>query len=106
MSEAGCKVQPQLPASTKERTNQNKLYMRRSDGILLLLGKCSPDWAAIQLRHLVQFAPEGKHTSLFLDDPEDDVKNILKRRPDLQVLDGIGGKDGRPLMRRFMEGLK
>ncbi len=91
LSAAGCAVQPQWAASTRERAQQNKLWMDRSDGILVLLGKCSSDWASIQLRNLVQFGAKAKHKSLYLDDPESAAKNMLKGRPDLQVLDGLGG---------------
>jgi hypothetical protein len=105
LSQAGCVVETQFARSPKERTNQNKFWMQRSHAVLLLLGKCSPDWAAIQLRHLVQYAPGGKHKSLFLDDPESIHKNILKGRPDLLVLDGMGGKDAALLIRQFLEKL-
>lgn len=105
LAAAGCAVQPQWATSTRERTQQNKTWMERSDAILVLLGKCSSDWASIQLRHLVQFGANAKHKSLYLDDPESAPKNMLKGRPDLQVLDGLAGADARLLIRRFLERL-
>ena len=102
ITNAGCSVEIQLARSTRERTNQNKYWMKESDGVLLLNGEPDRDWLAMQLRHLVQFAPESKHRALFLDEPEESHKVILRQRQDVQVLDAVGGKPAEPLIRQFV----
>jgi hypothetical protein len=102
IAKAGCVVETQLARSARERANQNKFWMKESDGVLLLNGKSDPDWLAIQLRHMVQYAPASKHKGIFLDDPEHGHKTILRQRQDLQVLDAVGGKRVEPLIDEFV----
>ena len=105
LSRAGCVVQPQMARGARERTNQNRFWMGRSDAILVLLGKCSPDWAAIQFRQMVEFAPTGKQKILFLDDPESSYKNILRLRTDVDVLDAIRHRDALALFGQVLSRL-
>ena len=76
--------------------------MKKADGILLLNGEPNRDWLAMQFRHWDQFAPKSKHRALFLDEPENGDKKILRQRQDVQVLDAVGGKPAEPLIREFV----